>query len=128
MKKSSDMIKKQAESMAKNQLRAQAAGLRRETSIVGQAHKLAKDLPMRTQEKEAGAVPPRVRRDGIYTNDEAGLREAYVAADGYVRRSPVQQLRVAPGYRRRLVRRAILGVLAAVACGLVIYMILGYIF
>lgn len=41
-------------------------------------------------------------RSGVYINEEAG------GADGYVRRSPVQDIRVDPKYRTRLIKRGVL--------------------
>ena len=106
-----DMVGKQFESAAKNQLRSAQAEVRRETSIVGYAnarlgnalHRLdPSGRTARTSRKEEN-------KSGVYVQEHPAI----VAPDGYVRRSPVQPLRVAPDYRKRLIKRIIGGVVLA---------------
>ena len=53
---------------------------------------------------------------------------AIVAPDGYVRRSPVQPLRVAPDYRKRLIKRIIGGVVLVLLVLGVALLLLKYLF
>lgn len=99
-----------------------AASVRRETSITGWANRLL-----------AGAVKkrPSVRRnrdEGVYILSAEDVRSGrrmddgiFVAPDGYVRRSPVQEIMVDPGYRRRLILRAVLYIAGAGAVVLALY-------
>lgn len=48
-------------------------------------------------------------------------------ADGYVRRSPVQQLHVDPHYKRRLLRNVISGIVVAVIVVVAIATLLRYV-
>ena len=113
-----DMVGKQFESAAKNQLRSAQAEVRRETSIVGYAnarlgnalHRLnPSGRTARTSRKEEN-------KSGVYVQEHPAI----VAPDGYVRRSPVQPLHVAEDYRRRqALRIAAAAVLLAAACAAV---------
>lgn len=101
-----DIVGKQIESAAKNQMRSAQAELLRETSIVGQANaRLGKALNALTNNKnnKKNSRAGRTRLDGVYVQE----RSVITAPDGYVRRSPVQSLRVPSDYYPRLIRRAI---------------------
>ena len=53
---------------------------------------------------------------------------AVLAPDGYVRRSPVQPLRVAPDYYKRLTRRIVGGVVAAALLAGIALLLIQYLF
>ncbi len=121
-----DMVGKQFESAAKNQLRSAQAEVRRETSIVGYAnarlgnalHRLnPSGRTARTSRKEEN-------KSGVYVQEHPAI----VAPDGYVRRSPVQPLRVAPDYRKRLIKRIIGGVVLVLLVLGVALLLLKYLF
>lgn len=120
------MVGKQFESAAKNQLRSAQAEVRRETSIVGYAnarlgnalHRLnPSGRTARTSRKEEN-------KSGVYVQEHPAI----VAPDGYVRRSPVQPLRVAPDYRKRLIKRIIGGVVLVLLVLGVALLLLKYLF
>lgn len=92
-----DILRRQAEAAVHTAAARSAAELRRETSLVTQVSRLAGSRP------EAPVAPPR----------------AVVPPEGG-RRSPVQPVREAEGYRRRLVLRgiAVVLLLAAAVVGL----------
>ena len=124
-----DIVRRQAEAAARNAA-AQAQGeLRRDASLVGQASRWAgramaegeATLRARTGKGPRRSPPPRQARA------DHRSRPAGRAPDGYVRRSPVQPIRVAEGYRRRLMLRAagIAALVAAACAGLCILHQLG---
>lgn len=97
-----DAVGKQLESAVKNQARAAQARALRESSIVRQANaRLGAAL------NRAGKPEKRPRRAGQSKSGVYAQQRPAAAPDGYVRRSPVQALRVEPGYRKRLVKRAV---------------------
>lgn len=122
MANSFDIVKNQVKSAARREVGAAEAEVRRQTSLVGQARRLAgaAQSGLRSAARAASAG----RSEGVYivSDDEASAMEiqggdVFVAADGYIRRTPVQHLRVAPDYRSRIVKRVIgavvlLGVIA----------------
>ena len=87
----------------------------------------------RPQAEQAGETPVRRRGNGTFVagGQDKGPGYLYertvsvdrapdfVAADGYVRRTPIQVMRTPPGYRARIVRRVVgytlLALLAAAA-------------
>lgn len=92
------------------------------------------DLIRRERESNVTRTENSVERDDLlcrlgrmYVKPAAVQREepaVVVCADGYVRRSPVQPCRTPPGYRRRVLLRAALTVLAAVLTAAALYWIL----
>ena len=105
-----DTVARQAAGTAKNLADGAEARLRRETSITGWANRLVSGGA-----KTAAAPLRKGREEGVYILSEREAREGrqpsgrpFVTPDGYVRKSPVQELAVAPGYRRRLICRAAL--------------------
>lgn len=114
-----DLVGRQIQGAAKGRAQAAAADVRAQTSIVRRAHELF--APVR----EAGAARRKTkapRKNGVYTRGGEVIET--VAPDGYVRKSPVQEMKVAKGYKARLVRRAILIVLGVAACAAVLYVLL----
>ena len=110
-----ELLERQARGTVQNQVRAAEADIRRSTSIVSQAHKLF--MPVRT----VPVVKKTVRRkSGVYTVVE---EPALLAQDGYVRRSPVQELRVDVGYKKRLIRRAVVVTFGVLIIVLLIYVL-----
>lgn len=104
-----DLIRRQSEAVAQNALRRAAGEVRRETSLVGQASRLAGGAARAGEE----ALTRRFRgRASPGRNPGGGVVETQPlpvipAPDGYVRRSPVQPVYEAADYRRKLVLRAV---------------------
>lgn len=116
-----DIIRTQAEAAARNAAARVRGNLRRDTSLVNQASRWAgramtegeASLRSRAGKKRRGSPPPG-------KSETVQPRPVRPAPDGYVRRSPVQPLHVAEGYRKRQVLRAIAvaAVIAAVCVGI----------
>lgn len=112
-----DMIRRQAEAAARNKVSGAAARLRRETSLVNQASRLTGRV-LRDGEE---ILRSRKGRTSHLGGQAAGATVATdpppvrPAADGYVRRSPVQPVHEASNYRRRLILRGLLVVVLAMA-------------
>ena len=103
-----DIIRRQAEAAARNQVRRAAAGLRRDTSLVGQASRLTgKAVQAGQSAGRQWAGRSRGGRSEPEPTVPTQPRPPQAAEDGYVRRSPVQPVCEAADYRRRLVRRGI---------------------
>lgn len=72
----------------------------------------------RTEDRAGPETEGLLRRlERMYARPAAGAEEEHppvLCAGGYVRRSPLQPYRTPPGYRRRMLLRAGLAVLAAV--------------
>ncbi len=99
-----EQLERQAKDTVKGQVRAAQAQVQRQTSIVRLAG--------------AGLKPRLGRRAGRRANPRPEPRPGVYAQstlDGYLRRSPVQEIRTAPGYRATLVKRAVAAVAAVVA-------------
>lgn len=73
------------------------------------------------QLSEAAGYHPEEEASG---QTESGAAPAVRCADGYVRLSPVQPYRTMPGYRQRLVRKAVLILLGLALAGLAVYALL----
>lgn len=124
-----DIIRQQAKAAAKNAVSRASASLRRDTSLVNQASRLTGKA---IREGEA-AVKRAAGRDRRRTAGEPRATAAAdrprprQAADGYVRRSPVQPIHEAADYRSRLLRRGVGAVLllAAVCAGVILLFRLG---
>ena len=114
-----DIIRRQGEAAAKNQAERAAAGLRRETSLVGMASRLTGKAIVEGEQALRGGLFrrrsfPRTAGDVVPTE----AQPVRPAPDGYVRRSPVQPVYEAADYRRRLLWRAV-GVAVVIAAALV---------
>jgi len=112
-----DIIRRQAEASARNQVSGARARLHRETSLVGQASQWGIELSRQAEH----LARPRGRRAQVRgAGDVQPVKSAPIrpAQDGYLRRSPVQPVMVPRAYRRMLTLRALriagLAVLAAV--------------
>ena len=127
-----DTVARQAAGTVKNLADGAEARLGRETSITGWANRLVSGGA-----KTTAALIRKDRDEGVYILSEQEIREGrrasgrpFVTPDGYVRKSPVQVLVVDPGYRGRLIRRAVLyaagvAVAAAVLYALVRFGVIG---
>lgn len=120
-----DIITDQVQAAAHNAAAGAASRLRRDTSLVNQAHRFtgrafqAGEEALRRGVRWAGGQG--VPNDGFV---ETASQPQQPAADGYVRRSPVQPVYRAKNYYRRLLLRAAgLVALAAVAC-VAVYLLL----
>lgn len=104
-----DLAGRQARAAAENALRRAAGQARRETSLVGQASRLAGGAARAGGETLARSLRGRAspRRNSGQGVVETQPAPPVPAPDGYVRRSPVQPVYEAAGYRRRLALRAV---------------------
>ena len=115
-----DIIRNQAEAAGRSALNQAQADLRRDTSLVNQASRWAG----RTMTAGEAAVRRRSRsvRWGAMPPGDTAVPSKPIspAPDGYVRRSPVQPLHVAEGYRKRQALRAAaaVAVIAAICAGI----------
>ena len=111
-----ELLDRQARGIAQNQVRAAQADIRRSTSIVNQAHRLftpARVAPIVTRTMS--------HKSGVYTATAAA--EVVSAPDGYVRKSPVQEIRVDAGYKKRMVKRAVAIIAGILVATLLIYLL-----
>ena len=115
-----DSIASQTRAAAHNAVAGAQSRLRRDTSLVNQAHRLTGKAFQTGEEMLRGKAG---RFAGGNGNPPAGGTveteppPQTPAADGYVRRSPVQPVHQAADYYRRLVMRGVgVAVLIAVAC------------
>lgn len=110
-----DLIGSQMEAAAHNAAAGTAGRLRQETSLVNKACRLAgKSLTEgeKAWKNRHDAVP----RETIRPTRQTEAPESWTAEDGYVRRSPIQPIREAADYRKRLILRVIgIAVLVVVA-------------
>ena len=120
-----DIITDQVQAAAHNGAAGAASRLRRDTSLVNQAHRFtgrafqAGEEALRRGVRWAGGQGAPI--DGFV---ETPSQPQQPAADGYVRRSPVEPVYRAKNYYRRLLLRAAgLVALAAVAC-VAVYLLL----
>ena len=112
------LFRRQAEAAVRNGAARAESAVRRETSITGEAGRLTAGA-VRRGEQAARRGWKRHRAGSGFGRPgetvEGRTRSApLVTADGYRRRSPVQPVYEEPGYRRRLLLRAV-GAAAAVA-------------
>lgn len=122
------LFRRQAEAAARNEVSRAESTVRRETSITGEANRLTAAAASRGEK----AVRGRWKRRREYTGSvrpretEAGRKQSIsqVTADGYRRKAPVQPIYEEPGYRRRLILRAVWTVLAVVVLLFAIYYLL----
>lgn len=117
-----DMVRRQSEAAVRNERNRAAALVRRETSLVAQAGRLAGGAVRNGGDSlgrrlSGGASARRDRAADVVATEPPPVRPA---ADGYVRRTPVQPVYEAADYRRRLALRGvgILALLLAAAAGL----------
>lgn len=104
-----DVIRRQSGAAAQNALRRAAGEARRETSLVGQASRLAGKAARDGEETLARRLQGRAfpGRDSGRSVVESEPWPVIPAPDGYVRRSPVQPVCEAADYRRKLALRAV---------------------
>lgn len=115
-----DVIGNQVKSAARNQVRTAQAEFRRETSIVGYANARIGAAAKKLDQARKKPANARRTKAGVYVQEHLAI----LAPDGYVRRSPVQPLRVAPDYYKRLARRIIGGVIVvAILAGIAVLLI-----
>lgn len=120
----SDILHHQAEAAARNAAARAEGALRRDASLVNQASRWAgramtegqASLRSRAGEKRRGSPPPQ-------KTETAQPQPVRPAPDGYVRRSPVQPLHVAEGYRKRQALRAVAVAAVIVAACVGIYLL-----
>ena len=109
-----DIIQQQAQAAARNAAAGAAGRLRRDTSLVNQASRLTgKAIRQGEDAWRQGRESARRRRPVSGGTVEERPRPVRASGDGYVRRSPVQPVFQAAGYRRGQVLRG-LGIALAV--------------
>lgn len=116
-----DIIRNQAEAAARNAASRAQGTLRRDASLVNQASRWAgRTMAEGETALRRGAGSARRRRSSPGAAAAERPRPIRPAPDGYLRRSPVQPLRVAEGYRRQRVLRmlAVAAVIAAAGVGI----------
>ncbi len=117
-----ESIRRQTEAAARNQMNRAAADLRRETSLVNRAHLLAGRAARGVSLPSGGNTEPRSRTlSGTVPTTPPPVQPA---ADGWVRRSPVQPLYRPANYYRRLATRITQVVLLVIAIFVVVYLLL----
>ena len=85
-----------------------------ENSIVAQARR-----HVTVEDSGSGRVPLlKIEKSGVYVDLNSG--GAAADADGYIRRSPVQELVVSPEYRRNIIKRVIAAFLITVVATAVV--------
>lgn len=118
-----DLVGNQVKSAAQNQVRSAQAQLRRETSIVGYANARIGAAAQKLEQTRKKPAAKRAKA-GVYVQEHPAI----LAPDGYVRRSPVQPLRVAPDYYKRLTRRIVGGVVVAALLVGIALLLIQYLF
>lgn len=116
-----DIIKQQTEAAARNVAAGATGRLRRDTSLVNQASQLAGRAIREGESAVKKRYTAKSRRSGgtaaAGRTVKSPPRNPQIRHDGYVRRSPVQEVHQAPDYRRRQVIRVIqVIVIIAVVC------------
>ena len=99
-----ELLEQQAKNAIKGSVRTAQARVQRETSIVRLAGTCLRPPVGKGRKKQESAQPE--LRTGVYVQ---------TTLDGYLRRSPVQEIRTAPGYRAALIKRTVAAVVAAIA-------------
>ena len=118
-----DVIRRQGEAAVRNELNRAAGKARRGTSLVAQAGQLmgraarSGEAALR-QELRGGKAARRDPGAGVVATEPRPVRPA---ADGYVRRSPVQPVYEAADYRKKVMLKAtgvvlLVGAAVAVIC------------
>lgn len=118
-----DLVGNQVKSAAQNQVRSAQAQLRRETSIVGYANARIGAAAQKLEQERKKPAAKRAKA-GVYVQEHPAI----LAPDGYVRRSPVQPIRVAPDYYKRLTRRIVGGAVAAALLVGIALLLIQYLF
>lgn len=119
-----DIIRKQAESAARNTAARAQGTLRRDTSLVGQASRWA-GRAMREGEDTLRDQIFRGRSSRPTPRKTEAVQTGPIrpAPDGYVRRSPIQPLHVAEDYRRRQLLWVAAAAAILIGLGLGIYLL-----
>ena len=113
-----DIIRRQGQAAAQKEAQRAAAEVRRETSLVGMASRLAGKAMLDGEARLRGGLFRRRRYRGASAVIPTEPEPTRPAPDGYVRRSPVQPLYEAADYRQRLLWRAV-GIAVLIAAALV---------
>ena len=123
-------VANQAASTVKNLAGGVSAGIRAETSITGRAATLAGTAVKKAESRVREAQRRSRDRSGVYilTEEEARAKdsaggELFVAPDGYIRKTPVQHIVLAPDYRARQVKKIVSGILLAALAVAVVYIL-----
>jgi|GEM_PF-2369696 len=115
-----DIIRNQAEAAARNAAAGAQSHLRRDTSLVNEASRLAGKAVRKGEDAWKNRKPGGVWQQQPPPSSAAQYGGTQTAEDGYVRRSPVQPVREAENYRRTLVWRGVRIVLLIFAALLVL--------
>lgn len=120
-----DIIRQQAEAAARNAVSRATGELRRDTSLVSQASRMTGKAFQAGEEALRGQMG-RARRHRAAPGETVAAPPPppRPAADGYVRRSPVQPVHEAANYRRGLVLRGVGAVVAIAAVCAAVWLLL----
>lgn len=120
-----DIIRQQAEAAARNAVSRATGELRRDTSLVSQASRMTGKAFQAGEEALRGQMGrTRHHRAAPGETVAAPPPPPRPAADGYVRRSPVQPVHEAANYRRGLVLRGVGAVVAIAAVCAAVWLLL----
>lgn len=120
-----DIIRQQAEAAARNAVSRATGELRRDTSLVSQASRMT-GKAFQAGEEALRSQMGRSRRYGAVPGETVATPPPppCPAADGYVRRSPVQPVHEAVNYRRGLILRGVGAAVAVVAVCTAVWLLL----
>lgn len=120
-----DIIRQQAEAAARNAVSRATGELRRDTSLVSQASRMT-GKAFQAGEVALRGQMGRARRHHVAPGETVAAPPPppRPAADGYVRRSPVQPVHEAANYRRGLVLRGVGAVVAIAAVCAAVWLLL----
>lgn len=117
----------QAESTAKNTVSNAVASARRGTGITDWANSLLANTTVH-QERIQRGIKQRRDKTGVYVLSEEEARASsmtggvvFTAPDGYIRKSPVQEIVIAPDYNQKRLKKAVLFALGTAAVVLALY-------
>ncbi len=120
-----DIIRQQAEAAARNAVSRATGELRRDTSLVSQASRMTGKAFQAGEEALRGQMSRAHRHHAAPGETVAAPPPPpRPAADGYVRRSPVQPVHEAANYRRGLVLRGVGAVVAIAAVCVAVWLLL----
>lgn len=125
-----ETVANQAENAAQNTARSAVASVRRDTSVTAWANALLANTAGRQTGRRQASRRPHTGT-GVYILSEEEARASrltggvvYTAPDGYIRKSPVQEIVIPPDYHRRRLKKILLLVFGIVAVLLVAYVLI----
>ena len=101
-----DLLEQQVKNAVRGRVHSAQAKVQRETSLVGLSRSYLGSLARKGKKKAASGRQP---QPGVYSQK---------TLDGYLRRSPVQTIRTAPGYRAAMARRVVGAIIVVILLAL----------